>query len=213
MERVRLLVFNAVLGVLDYRKPEGMAVELGSVVIAPLGPRQILGIVWEAERLNAKEVPDAKLRPLLEVLPVPPLPAELRRLIEWTADYYCAPMSSVARMALASSAALRGGGTTTEYRLTGEEPARITPQRAAALDALQGEQASIRELAELAGVSEGVLRGMVGAGLLESIATGLTALPCPTSRCPISARVRPKRRPRSSRRSMPEPSRRSCSTA
>jgi primosomal protein N' (replication factor Y) len=169
MERVRLLVFNAVLGVLDYRKPEGMAVELGSVVIAPLGPRQILGIVWEAERLNAKEVPDAKLRPLLEVLPVPPLPAELRRLIEWTADYYCAPMSSVARMALASSAALRGGGTTTEYRLTGEEPARITPQRAAALDALQGEQASIRELAELAGVSEGVLRGMVGAGLLEPV--------------------------------------------
>ena len=169
MERVRLLVFNAVLGVLDYRKPEGMAVELGSVVIAPLGPRQILGIVWEAERLNAKEVPDAKLRPLLEVLPVPPLPAELRRLIEWTADYYCAPMSSVARMALASSAALRGGGTTTEYRLTGEEQARITPQRAAALDALQGEQASIRELAELAGVSEGVLRGMVGAGLLEPV--------------------------------------------
>jgi len=169
MERLRLIVFNAVLGVLDYRKPEGLALEPGSVVVAPLGPRQILGIVWDAERLSAKEVPDAKLRPVLEVLPVPPLAAPLRRLIEWTADYYCAPISSVARMALASSAALRGGGTTTEYRLTGEEPARLTPQRAAALDALQGEQGSIRELAELAGVSEGVLRGMVGAGLLEPV--------------------------------------------
>jgi primosomal protein N' (replication factor Y) len=169
MERIRILVLNAALGVLDYRKPEGMALEPGSVVIAPLGPRQILGIVWEAERLNAKEVPDAKLRPVLEVLPVPPLPAQLRRLIEWTADYYCASLSSVARMALASSAALRGGGTTTEYRLTGQEPTRITPQRAAALDALQGEQGSIRELAELASVSEGVLRGMVGAGILEPV--------------------------------------------
>jgi primosomal protein N' len=68
-----------------------MAVEPGSVVIAPLGPRQIVGIVWEAERLPATEVPESKLRPLVGVLPVPPLKAELRRLIEWTADYYCAP--------------------------------------------------------------------------------------------------------------------------
>ncbi|EIZ80221.1 primosomal protein N' [Novosphingobium sp. Rr 2-17] len=173
MQRVRLLVFNAALGVLDYRVPDGMTIEYGSVVIAPLGPRQVLGIVWEAQRLSAPEVPEAKLRALLEVMPVPPLPEKLRRLIEWTAEYYCAPMNAVARMALGSMAALRGGGTTTEYRLTGVEPARLTPQRAAALDALQGEQASIRELAELASVSEGVLRGMVGAGLLEAIVVDL----------------------------------------
>lgn len=173
MKRVRLLVFNAALGVLDYRVPQGMEVEPGSIVIAPLGPRQVLGIVWEPERLTTGDVPEAKLRNLLEALPVPPLPERLRRLIEWTADYYCASLSSVARMALGSMAALRGGGTTTEYRLTGEEPARMTPQRAAALDALQGEQASIRELAELASVSEGVLRGMVGAGLLEAITVDL----------------------------------------
>ncbi|TCM21911.1 replication restart DNA helicase PriA [Novosphingobium sp. PhB165] len=173
MKRIRILVFNAALGVLDYRVPEGMAVEYGSVVIAPLGPRQVLGIVWEAERLSAQEVPESKLRPILEVLPVPPLPTRLRRLIEWTADYYCASLSSVARMALGSMAALRGGGTTTEYRLTGAEPARLTPQRAAALDALQGEQASIKELAELASVSDGVLRGMVGAGLLEPVVVDL----------------------------------------
>ena len=169
MRRVRLLVFNAALGPLDYRVPEGMAVELGSLVVAPLGPRQVLGVVWEPERLPAAEVPDARLRPLLEALPVPPLSAPLRRLIEWTADYYCAALASVARMALGSLAALRGGGTTTEYRLTGEVPTRLTPQRAAAIDALHGEQASLRELAERAGVSEGVLRGLVGAGALEPV--------------------------------------------
>ena len=77
MNRVRLLVFNAALGPLDYRVPDGMDVEPGSVVTAPLGPRQILGIVWEAERLPAADVPDARLRPLLEALPVPPLRAPL----------------------------------------------------------------------------------------------------------------------------------------
>jgi len=173
MNRVRLLVFNAALGVLDYRVPPGMTIEFGSIVMAPLGPRQVLGIVWEPERLNAQEVPESKLRALLDVMPVPSIPERLRRLIEWTADYYCAPLSAVARMALGSMAALRGGGTTTEYRLTGAEPARMTPRRAAALDALQGEQASIRELAELASVSEGVLRGMVGAGLLEPVTVDL----------------------------------------
>lgn len=186
MKRVRLLVFNQALPVLDYRVPEGMAVEPGSVVVAPLGPRQVLGIVWEPERLAGEEVAESRLRPLLEVLPVPPLPAPLRRLIEWTADYYCAPMQSVARMALGSVAALRGGGRMTEYRLTGEAPARLTPQRVAAMEALEGEQATIRELAEKAQVSEGVLRGMVGAGLLEAVVVDLDR-PYPRARPDFAA--------------------------
>ena len=169
MHRVRLLVLNAALGPLDYRVPEHLPVEPGSVVVAPLGPRQILGIVWEPERLPADAVPDQRLRPLLDVLPVPPLQAPLRRLIEWTADYYVAPLAAVARMALASSAALRGGGTITEYRLTEQQPGRLTPQRAQALERLAGEQATIRELAAMSGVSESVLRGMVAAGMLEPV--------------------------------------------
>jgi len=169
MNRVRLLIFNAALGPLDYRVPDGMEVEPGSVVVAPLGPRQIVGIVWEADRLPASEVPEAKLRPLVGVLPVPPLKAELRRLIEWTADYYCASLASVARMVLASGGALRGPATMIEYRLTGGMPERMTPQRQAAIEALEGEQATIRELAGIAGVSEGVLRGMVNQGVLEPV--------------------------------------------
>ncbi len=186
MNRARLLVFNAALGPLDYRIPDGMAIEYGSVVLAPLGPRQIVGIVWEEDRLAADEVADARLRPLIDVLPVSPLSAPLRRLIEWTAEYYCAPLASVARMALSSTAALRGGGTTTEYRLSGVEPARLTPQRAAALDALQGEQATIRELAALASVSEGVVRGMANAGLLEQVVVDLDR-PYPRARADFAA--------------------------
>jgi primosomal protein N' (replication factor Y) len=169
MNRVRLVIFNAALGPLDYRVPDGMRVGPGSVVVAPLGPRQIVGIVWEAERLPATEVPEAKLRPLLAVLPVPPLKAELRRLIEWTADYYCASLASVARMVLASGGALRGPATMIEYRLTGGMPERMTAQRQAAIEALEGEQATIRELAGIADVSEGVLRGLVNQGVLEPV--------------------------------------------
>lgn len=169
MSRVRCIVFNAALGALDYRVPAGMDAPPGSVVVLPLGPRQILGVVWDDGELPGDDYPEHKLRAVLEALPVPPLPAPLRRLISWCADYYLAPLSAVARMALSSSAALKGSGTVTEYRLTGEEPARMTPQRLQALDLLQGEQATMRELTEIAGVSEAVLRGMLGQGLLEPV--------------------------------------------
>ena len=173
MNRIRLLVLNAALGPLDYSVPAGARVHAGSVVIAPLGPRKVTGIVWDEGRLPGADIDAARLRPILEVVPVPPLSAPLRRLIEWTADYYCAPLASVARMVLASGGALGGPSTTIEYRLSGGLPERLTPQRHAAIEALEGEQATIRELAGIAGVSEGVLRGLVNQGVIEPVEVAL----------------------------------------
>ena len=173
MNRVRLLVLNAALGPLDYKLANGMQVVTGQVVIAPLGPRTVTGIVWDEGRLPGQEVDAAKLRPLREVVDVPPLSQPLRRLIEWTAEYYCAPLASVARMVLSSGGALGGPTTSTEYRLSGGTPERMTAQRAAAIAALEGEQATIRELSAIAGVSEGVLRGLVNQGAIEPVSVAI----------------------------------------
>jgi primosomal protein N' (replication factor Y) len=173
MNRVRLLVLNAALGPLDYRLPEGVSAPAGSVVVAPLGPRKVTGIVWDEGRLPGEAIAFERLRPIAEVLPVPPLPAPLRRLIEWTADYYCAPLASVARMALSSGGALGGPATMTEYRLSGGVPERMTAQRLAAIEALDGEQGTMRELAGIAGVSEGVLRGLVNQGVIEPVTVNI----------------------------------------
>ena len=56
MNRARVVTLNAALGPLDYRVPEGMYVEPGSVVVAPLGPRQLIGVAWEPERLPTDAV-------------------------------------------------------------------------------------------------------------------------------------------------------------
>src|SRR3982750_3501687 len=138
LPRARVVTLNAALGPLDYRVPDGMAVEPGSIVVAPLGPRQLLGVAWEADRLPTNEVPDARLRPLAGVLDVPPIAGPLRRLCEWTADYYLSPLASVLRMVMPSSAALDGPRQLTEYRPTGQKPDRLTPQRKKALTALEG---------------------------------------------------------------------------
>jgi primosomal protein N' (replication factor Y) len=168
--RVRVVTLNAALGPLDYRVPDGMAVEPGSVVIAPLGPRQLVGVAWEAERLTTEEVGDNRLRPLAALLDVAPIAPPLRRLAEWVADYYLSPLASVLRMVLPSSSALEGSRQLIEYRPTGEVPERMTPQRLQALVALEGRQGTIRELAQHAQVSDAVLRGLVNAGALEAVA-------------------------------------------
>ena len=169
MSRARIVLLNAALGPLDYRVPDGLAVEPGSVVVAPLGPRQVVGVAWEPDRLPSEEVPDVRLRPLLQSYDVPPLRAPLRRLVEWTADYYLAPLASVLRMALPSHGALEGGRTVTEYRLSGKVPGRLTPQREQALERIGARQGLIGELAQAAGVSDAVIRGLVKAGAVEPL--------------------------------------------
>ena len=170
MSRARVLLLNAALGPLDYRVPHGMAIEPGSVVVAPLGPRQLLGVAWEPEHMPSDaEVGDNRLRPLLAVADVPPLGSALRRLIEWTARYYLAPPAAVLRMTLASTSALEGARTVTEYCATGHVPDRLTPQRAQALERIGDRQGLIRELATAAGVSDAVIRGLCKAGALEAV--------------------------------------------
>ncbi|MEH6828362.1 primosomal protein N' [Parasphingorhabdus sp.] len=167
MNRVRVLLLNAALGPLDYRVPDGMRVEPGSIVIAPLGPRRVPGVVWEAQSFPVEEIDPKKLRPLLEVRDVPPLRAPLRRLIEWTAAYYFASPASVLRMVLSSGAAFADNRPISEYRLNGKIPERMTPQREQALEKLVDTQGTISELAVKAGVSVAVIRGLEKLGVFD----------------------------------------------
>ncbi|WP_336973975.1 primosomal protein N' [Sphingobium aromaticiconvertens] len=170
MTRARVLLLNAALGPLDYRVPHNMRVLPGSIVVAPLGPRQLVGVVWdEGSFPDVETVGDNRLRNLLDVLDAPPLPETLRRLIEWTADYYLSPPAAVLRMALASMSALEGARTVIEYRATGDMPDRMTDQRTQAMERIGDRQGLIRELAMIGGVSDAVIRGLVKVGAFEPV--------------------------------------------
>ncbi|MDX3899942.1 MAG: primosomal protein N' [Sphingobium sp.] len=170
MARARVLLLNAALGPLDYRVPHGMSAPPGSIVVAPLGPRQLVGVVWdEGSFPDTQTVGDNRLRNLMEVVDAPPIPEPLRRLIEWTADYYLSPPAAVLRMTLASMPALEGARTVIEYRASGETPGRMTEQRAQALERIGERQGLIRELAMIGGVSDAVIRGLVKAGAFEAV--------------------------------------------
>jgi primosomal protein N' (replication factor Y) len=177
LHRVRVLVLQHGLGALDYAVPDGMMFSPGDIVRVPLGPRQITGVVWEAGVLAAREVPDVKLRAVVARYDVPPVTAPLRRLIDWVAGYYLSPPTSVLRMALSVPSALDGARELIEYRPTGSVPARMTAARAAALERLATAHGSVRELAALAQVSDGIVRGLIAAGALAAVSVSADVPP------------------------------------
>lgn len=180
IQRVRVVLLTQAIGPLDYRLAVDMHAEPGSVVIVPLGPRKLAGVVWDDGIFNDEPIDAKRLRPVIEIVDTPPIKAGLRRLVDWVADYYLTQHAAVLRMVLASSAALSPAGTITEYRRTGFEPSRLTPQRAAALDALEEAQGLVRELAAEAGVSDAVIRGLIKAGAFEPVTISVdTPLPQP----------------------------------
>src|SRR5271170_7948865 len=102
--RLRVLLPLPLLAALDYRALEGEAPpEPGRFVRVNLGPRTLIGVVWEGE---GDDVAEERLRPIVEVLPTPPLPLELRRFIGRVAGYTLAPPGMVLRMAMSIEAAL-----------------------------------------------------------------------------------------------------------
>ncbi len=150
----------------DYLIPDGMVIEPGSYVRAPLGPNERTGVVWEI----AEDQPGRKLKPVISVFPVPPMSAAMRRFVTFCARYNVAAPGKVLAMALRSRAALSPSPMQTAYDLTGHRTNRMTPAREKVLNAAQGiGPASTAELARAAGVSSSVIKGLVEAGSLRAL--------------------------------------------
>ena len=99
--------------------------------------------------------------------------ASLRRFVDWVAAYTLSPPGAVLRMAMSVPAALEPPAPQAGWTLAGPgsnrpRPARLTPERQRVLAAMaEGAVYAGTALAEAAGVSLGVLRGMADAGLIR----------------------------------------------
>ncbi|MCC5957842.1 MAG: primosomal protein N' [Rhodobacteraceae bacterium] len=150
-------------GVLDYLAPEG-GCWLGAFVDVPLGPRRVVGVVWgTAEGKFARN----KLRQVIRVLDAAPLRAELRDFLTRVADYTLTPLPAMLRLATRVPG-LGDGPATRKLLFRGPaNPPRMTDARErvlAALDGFGGAGLTPGELAQVAGVSAAVVRGLVKTG-------------------------------------------------
>jgi primosomal protein N' (replication factor Y) len=140
----------------------------GTIVAVPLGPRLVIGAVWPA-------APDAvapkKLREVEHIYDAPPLPEALVRFVDWVAGYTLMPRGMVLRMVLRAPGALDLERPMIGVRLSGPPPERMTGARRRVLDvAADGLAWSKAGLAGAAGVSPGVIDGLLLQGTLELVA-------------------------------------------
>jgi primosomal protein N' (replication factor Y) (superfamily II helicase) len=172
--RVSVLLPLPLAGAYDYSVPHELNVVPGDFVAVPFGRRQLVGVVWGD---GSGDVADAKLKPIEDILPAPRMTDELRRFVDWVANYTLAAPGAVMRMAMSVPDALVPMRALAGYTLTDAGRATLTdndasltkPRRRVLEVAAEGGASTASDLAERASCSAGVVKGLVAAGFLRSI--------------------------------------------
>src|SRR3981189_3682295 len=165
---VDVLVPVALNQAYSYRVPRGMDLAPGDVVCVPLGPREVVAVVW-AENANPDPRLHNRLKDVGEKLDVPPLKEELRSLVDWVANYTLSARGMVLRMSLRMGEHLGPERVRMGVRLVGAAPKRLTPARRRLIGILSdGLLHGKSEAAKEAGVSAGVIDGLVDEGTLTT---------------------------------------------
>jgi len=161
----------------DYEVPDDLTLERGDQVTVPLGPRQIRGIVAEVRETTGS---NRRLKAVEAVLDDPRLPPRTVDFVEWAARWTLSPPGEMAAAALKGLRAPRPRPERRVRRVEGRTPGRATPARSAVLEALGGQMLPAADLARAAGVSAGVIKGLVDEGVLEVVEiTAATAFAAP----------------------------------
>ena len=153
----------------DYLVPKGLQVEPGQFVVVPLGPVDYLGVVWPRPEGEAPpKIEPKKLREIIELVDdVPPLPRISLDFADWVANYTLSSPGMVLRMMMSAGRAFDPPAQRYGVRLAGPPPQRMTSARARVLEAAANGLIWVKSsLAETAGVSPGVIDGLVDAGAL-----------------------------------------------
>ncbi|MGC1496803.1 MAG: primosomal protein N' [Sulfitobacter sp.] len=148
---------------LDYKAPEG-GCHLGAFVEVPLGPRKVLGVVWGPGK---GDYDIKKIRHVIRVLDAAPMRAEMREFLTRAAAYTLTPMPAMLRLATRAPGLGDPPSMRKVYRRGASEPERMTDARRRVLETLTeyGDLSfTLKELAEMAGVTASVVKGLVGQG-------------------------------------------------
>ncbi|HZR60290.1 MAG TPA: primosomal protein N' [Xanthobacteraceae bacterium] len=153
----------------SYRVPDKLDLAPGDIVSVPLGARDATAVVW-AENPKPNPRLDNRLKDVEDKLDAPPLKPELRSFVDWVANYTLSSRGMVLRMCLRMGEHLGAERERVGVRLAGNPPQRMTAARARALELLADGMARGKgEAAREAGVTTGVIDGLIDEGTLEAV--------------------------------------------
>ncbi|MBO1906037.1 primosomal protein N' [Microvirga sp. 3-52] len=150
----------------SYAVPDHIALEEGDVVQVPLANREVAGVVW-----GLREGQGGNLKKVTGVIEAPNLSPKMRKFLDWIAWYTLAPKGSALAMGLKIPDPDRQEVARVGVKLAGALPKRMTPARQKVVDVAQDGVVRLKsELAHAAGVSNGVVDGLIDEGTLETVA-------------------------------------------
>ena len=165
---VDVLVPVAVDQAYSYTVPAGLDLAPGDIVSVPLGAREATAVVW-ADNPRPNPRLDNRLKDIDLKLEMPPLRPELRSFVDWVANYTVSSRGMVLRMCLRMGEHLGAARERIGVRRVGAAPQRMTSARHRLLALLaDGIGRAKGEAAREAGVSVGVVDGLIDEGSLET---------------------------------------------
>ncbi|GKY87268.1 primosomal protein N' [Sinisalibacter aestuarii] len=165
-QRVAVLTTQPLDRLLTYRAPEGGCWQ-GAFVEVPLGPRKVMGVVWGPGEAGFDA---SKLRAVSRVLDVAPMRTEMAEFLARVGDYTLTPMHQMLRLATRAPGLTDPPSMRKVYRLGSGQAERMTEARVRVIEVLRdygGLAFTLGELAEMAGVTTSVVKGLVKLGAVR----------------------------------------------
>ena len=153
----------------DYKTE--MELPLGTLVRVPWGREEQIGVVWKQGR--SSELPENKIKPIIEKLDFPPLSKNLIQFVKFVAEYNLAFVGLVLKMVISVRAVFDDNQTETLYTLSGKTLAEAKLKNSDArwhvMDLLRHAPYTRKEICRGAGVGLSVVNTLINAGILKPI--------------------------------------------
>lgn len=144
---------------------------LGTLVRVPWGREEQIGVVWHHGKTS--QLPDSKIKPIIEKLDFPPLSKALIQFVKFVAEYNMAFIGMVLKMVISSKAIFDDAQTETLYTLSGktlsEAKLKNSDARWHVCDLLKHAPYTRKEICQGAGVGMSVVNTLISAGVLKPI--------------------------------------------
>ncbi len=145
--------------------------ELGELVRVSFGKEVLVGAVWKKGK--SSQIDDAKIKSVLERINLPPLAANLRKFVEFVADYNMAYRGLVLKMVLSVRGVFDDPKMSVLYELSGktlaEAKLKNSDARWRVLELLKPMPLNRREIAAGAGVGQSVIKALIDAEVLKPV--------------------------------------------
>jgi len=184
MQIVRVALDIPLATLFDYFLAENMTVVEGQRVVVPFGRKQVVGVVMECAVRS--DLSAERIKAVAQILDdVPPLPAELLKLLKFCSDYYHHPVGMTVLSALptrlrsslpvALKQVLTYSLSASGRLLDLEQLPKRKVVQLRILNALQERSLSVAQVRALSPTAPATLKLLVEAGWVEATATAVSA--------------------------------------